>query len=214
MSRQLPVVCGAQPRTIPGLRRSGSISSESATVTLHGDPNYGTASRSGTMTIAGQTFTITQTGAAMGGDESHPAAPFRPAAAAYSRTLDRIIFTSTGPSQLHIYDPATGVDRTVALPLVPTSLSVGPDGLHAAVGHDQSISYVNLSTALLEQRLNVSATVYSLALTASEVYAFPLSGTWQPVHAVTISTGLERLFGNIRTGEHRVASIRTGDICM
>src|SRR5215471_10566781 len=70
---------------------------------------------------------------------------FRPAAAAYSKALDRIILVSGNPNVLHIYDPVSGSDLKVSLTQPPLSLSLSPDGLHAAVGHDGLISYVNLS---------------------------------------------------------------------
>lgn len=40
---------------------------------------------------------------------------------------------ATIPNQVHIFDPVTNVDTTVDLPLSPTSISVSPDGLYAAV---------------------------------------------------------------------------------
>src|SRR4051794_35147414 len=76
---------------------------------------------------------------------------FRPLAAEFSSGLDRIIMVSANPSQLHIFDPASGTDKKVDLSKVPISLSVSPDGTHAAVGHDLLVSYVNLNTAAVEQ---------------------------------------------------------------
>ena len=58
---------------------------------------------------------------------------FRPVGAAYSTPLDRIIFVSGAPNQLHIYDPVANADQTVALSEAPQNLSLTSDGLHAAV---------------------------------------------------------------------------------
>src|SRR5260370_30753278 len=77
---------------------------------------------------------------------------FRPLAAEYSTALDRIIMISTGPDQLHIYDAGLQTDVPINLPKPPYSVSVSPDGLHAAVGHDALISYVNLVSQTVKRR--------------------------------------------------------------
>jgi uncharacterized protein (TIGR03437 family) len=98
---------------------------------------------------------------------------FRPAAAAYSTALDRLILVSGNPNALHIYDPVSGKDVTVNLAQPPLSLSVSPDGLHAAVGHDALISYVNLSSAAVEKQFTVAVTANSVVLSASWIYVLP-----------------------------------------
>jgi len=113
--------------------------------------------------------------------------------------LDRIIFITASPNQLHIFDPMTSSDTTVTLPKPPLSLSVSLDGLHAAVGHDALISYVNLQTASLQSTLPASETVTSLVLGDNYVYilgnqsgtiAMPLSGgTGIPYGAYAGATG-------------------------
>src|SRR5438270_3679396 len=95
---------------------------------------------------------------------------FRPDAAEFSASLDRIIMISASPNQLHIYDPATNTDKTAALSQVPLSLSVSPDGLHAAVGHNQLISYVNLSTATVEKTFTTTQTAPVIVLGANYFY--------------------------------------------
>src|SRR5690349_23306229 len=84
-------------------------------------------------------------------DAQTSALSFRPVAAEYSPQLDRIVMVSASPNQLHIYNAATNVDVTVNLPKAPVALSVSPDGLHAAVGHDALVSYVNLNSAAVER---------------------------------------------------------------
>src|SRR5271166_3378347 len=80
--------------------------------------------------------------------------PYNPVTAEYSNALDRIILISANPNQLHIFDPVNNSDTVVNLPKPPLSLSVSLDGMHAAVGHDALISYVNLPTASLEKTLS------------------------------------------------------------
>src|ERR1017187_2444744 len=110
------------------------------------------------------------------------ALPFRPVAAEYSTALDSIIMITGSPNQLHIYNPATKTDVAVNLSKPPLSVSISPDGMHAAVGHDALISYVNLATQSFEKTLPAPTMVASLALGTNYVY-IPNTGS------VQISTG-------------------------
>ena len=77
----------------------------------------------------------------------HPLAPLehRVVDAEYSRGLARIIMVSENPNRLYVHDPENGAETSVGLPSPPTSVSVSPDGTHAAVGHDGSVSHVRLT---------------------------------------------------------------------
>jgi len=96
--------------------------------------------------------------------------PYQPVTAEYSYALDRIIMIAGNPNQLHIFDPSTNTDTAVNLPKPPLALSVSPDGLYAAVGHDALISYVNLQTLTLQQTLTVTTTVNGLVLGNGYIY--------------------------------------------
>lgn len=100
---------------------------------------------------------------------------------------------SAAPNQLTIYDPISKRDTAVVpLPLPPSSVSVGPDGRYAAVGHDAVISYVNLATARIEKSLQVSCDVLDVVLAGNGwVYAFPRRDQWTSIRSVQISTGTE-----------------------
>ena len=109
------------------------------------------------------------------------ALPYRPVAAEYSTALDRII-TTANPNQLHIYNPATKTDVAVNLSKPPLSVSVSPDGMHAAVGHDGLISYVNLATQLFEKRrfqLQVQSPAW---LWVPVTFIFPISAPDPDLH--------------------------------
>ena len=84
--------------------------------------------------------------------------------AEYSGALARIVMVSATPNRLHVFDPLTAVDVPVDLPLAPTSLSVGPDGLFAAVGHDGWVSYVDLSAGSLVKTMPVSTAAVDVVL--------------------------------------------------
>ena len=102
-------------------------------------PNLQTTPRSGTVTIAGLTYSVTQNAAAAPGTNPVQTSPVRPIAADYSAALDRMILVSTNPDLLTLFDPVTGNGQTVALVMPPTALSISTDGLHAAVGQGRVV---------------------------------------------------------------------------
>jgi hypothetical protein len=178
----------------------GGISSGSGTLKLHANPNLQTVSRSATVTIAGLTFTLTQDAAAAPGSNPVTASPVRPITVDYSHALDRMILVSANPNLLTILNPVTGNSQVVTLSMPPTALSISTDGLHAAVGHDGRISYINLASATLEKNLSVTTTVFALALGATHIYAFPLLDQWEEVRVVNIASGAETLWNWIYAG--------------
>lgn len=105
-------------------------------------PNTQSQSRSGAITINGQT-SVQQDAAPSTLPNPAPLA-FNVVDSDYSTALNRIIAVAASPNELHIYDPAVQSDAVIPLNLTPTCVSVGPDGLHAAVGHDGYVSYVDL----------------------------------------------------------------------
>jgi hypothetical protein len=103
---------------------------------------------------------------------------FRPVAAEYSSSLDRIIMISANPDQLHVYDPVALTDTTVDLSKPPLFLSVSPDGFHAAVGHDSLISYVNLSSAAVEKTYPTALAYPQVVLGTSWIYVLTVSNSF------------------------------------
>lgn len=114
----------------------------------------------------------------------------------YSRALDRIVTVGTSPHRLYVADPVAGTEESVALSLAPTSVSVSPDGLHAAVGHNGYVSYVRLSPAPLtvEKVMGTTADVFDVVLTGNGwIYAFPRIDQWEEIRCLEIPTGTESL---------------------
>ncbi|MBN9656603.1 MAG: hypothetical protein J0H49_00410, partial [Acidobacteria bacterium] len=178
----------------------GGVTSGSGTVTIQAAPNLQTAIRTGTVTIAGLTYTVTQSAASAPGVDPVSVSPVRPIAADYSSALDQVVLVSSNPNLLTILDPITGNGQTVSLAMPPTSVSVSTDGSHAAVGHDGLVSYVNLTTASVEKTLPVTTTVFDLALGASDIYAFPVRDQWESVRVLNIATGAETLWNWVIAG--------------
>lgn len=75
------------------------------------------------------------------------ALPMRPVDVAYSDALDRIVGVASVPTnQIFLIDPADGSVVAAELPRPPTSLSLSPDGLTAAVGLDARVSFHDLTS--------------------------------------------------------------------
>ena len=112
--------------------------------------------------------------------------------AEYSKALDRIIAVSYEPPALHIYDPWNGQDTAIDLPLAPSSVSVGPSGLSAAVGHDGWVSYVDLEAALLVVTHSVTADVLDVVLADNGyIYAFPAKDQWESIYSIDVDSGIQ-----------------------
>jgi hypothetical protein len=120
--------------------------------------------------------------------------------AEYSKALDAIVMVSSSPTRsLYVYDVSTGTSRSLLLNRNPTSVSIAPDGSHAAVGHDALITYVDLTTvgqpaAPAPVVLNVSTNVLDIVLDGRGVaHALPAADQWETVHSVEVATNVETL---------------------
>jgi hypothetical protein len=115
--------------------------------------------------------------------------PFRPLDAEYSVPLNRIVMVSSAPNQLQIYDPATQSNVAVNLPAPPLDLALSPNGLYAAVGHDGSVSYVNLFSGVIERRYTVTGQAQSLVLGATFLYVELVAESSRQIRSVDLLTG-------------------------
>lgn len=110
--------------------------------------------------------------------------------AEYSRTLDRLVAISSSPSLLHVIEPRTGAETTVALPLGPGTVSVSPDGRRAAVAYDGFVSEVDLETPALLATHSVPAPGGDVVYAANGfAYVFPRTGQWTDIEGVELATG-------------------------
>lgn len=115
--------------------------------------------------------------------------PFRPLDAEYSIPLNRIVLVGSAPNQLHIYDPATQTNVAVNLPAPPLDLALSPSGLHAAVGHNGSISYVNLFSGVIERSYTIPGLAQSLVAGATYLYVEVVQDSSRQVRSVDLLTG-------------------------
>jgi hypothetical protein len=128
--------------------------------------------------------------------------PHRVLDAEYSKALDRLVMVATNPNALYLYNPATKTEVSVTLPTAPTSVSVGPDGKFAAVGHNAYISYVDLTTPKVLKTVAVTTDVLDVVLAGNGyAYAFPRTDQWEQIHSLNLTTDKETLSnGSIYAG--------------
>lgn len=127
--------------------------------------------------------------------------------ARYSTAIDSIVIAST--SALHLLNPHTKADVSIALQATPTTLAVAPDGQHAAVGANGFLSYVDLVGRSVVATYPVSAPIGSVAFAGNGyAYAIPSSDQWVTWHIVSLPGGKDTTFGQVYAGS-RAAVIGT-----
>ncbi len=122
--------------------------------------------------------------------------------AEYSTSLDRIIMVADDPRALFIYDPATGNEIEIALPLPALALSVSPDGTEAVVGHDGWVSWVQLEAGATAVTHEMSAVTVDIVHGGNGfAYILPLHDQGELVRCIELETGVETLgMGGIYAG--------------
>jgi len=143
--------------------------------------------------------------------------PFKPVAFEYSPKLDRLILISANPNRLHIYDTATSALLSVPLSQPPLSLSISPDGLRAAVGHDALISYVDLEKGAVLKQFTVPTVASGIILASSWIYTVGSGYSANP-YSVNIATGeaikntaaFEMTGGKLNVGVNTIYGTRDG----
>jgi hypothetical protein len=154
-------------------------------------PNLSAQSRSGILTMGTQTLTVNQEGTTP--TASFTALSMDPVAAVYSKALDQMLLASASPNELHIFDPVSLSDQTIALPAAPFSVGVQPDGTHAAVGHDGWVSYINLQTNVVEQVAPIGIGPATSIVIPGNGYIYAAGGsseaTWPGGAYVQLSSG-------------------------
>ena len=118
--------------------------------------------------------------------------PFDIVDAEYSDYYDALIAVSG--DEVHLYDPWSNSHESVELPTIGVCISVSPDGMTAAVGHDAFVSIIDLEAMVVDQTLPVTCDVLDIVLAGNGyVYAFPRSGQWESIRCLEIATGTETL---------------------
>ncbi|MGH7693636.1 MAG: BACON domain-containing protein, partial [Gemmatimonadaceae bacterium] len=107
-----------------------------------------------------------------------------------SASAELIVTVSAFPHQLHILDALTGTIEHVSLSAPPTCVAIRPDGVFAAVGHDASMTLVDLRSRSVVRQSPVPVDVLDLVLPMNGwAYAFPRRDQWTAIHSVQLSSG-------------------------
>ena len=168
---------------------NGDYGSGNSTLSYLVRPNLTSTSRSGTITMGAQSFTVSQ--AAVAPPSTFNALSINPVAADYDKPLDKIVMVAASPNELHIYDALSHLDEIVPLSLAPLSVSVSPDGNFAAIGHHGGLSYVNLQTRAVAKIVPVDMDIGGLVLAGNGyAYAFPAqTNSLTNLNSVNIASG-------------------------
>lgn len=115
--------------------------------------------------------------------------------AEYDRAHDRIVAVGGGSSpRLFVLDPVARSMSSVVLPLDAACVSIRPDGLFAAAGHNGLVSYVNLTSMAVERTYATTTDAIDVVLPSNGwVYAFPRTDQWELIRCVNLTTGVETL---------------------
>ncbi len=115
--------------------------------------------------------------------------PYNVVTAEYDKPLDKVIMISANPNELHVYDYATQNDEAIPLAMPPLSVSVRPDGMYAAVGHDGWVSLVDLQAGRVVRVIQVITDVHAVILASNGyMYLFPARG-WSDIYSLQLSSG-------------------------
>lgn len=130
---------------------------------------------------------------------------FRVTDAEYSAALELLVMVSADDNSLRTYNPVDRSMTSLSLAMAPTALSISPDGLSAAVGHDGWISIVDLVANTVLKTFAVTTDVLDLVLDGNGyVHAFPRTDQWERIRSIDIASELETL--------HSGNSIRAGTL--
>lgn len=113
--------------------------------------------------------------------------------AEYDRVNDVMIVVSENPNQIRKFNLATNVEESLSLNNIPKCISISQDGNYAAVGHNGSFSYVNLTSMTIDNNYAVSTDVYDIVLAPNNWVYITSSINYQKMRCVDLSNGQETL---------------------
>lgn len=107
--------------------------------------------------------------------------------AEYSKVNNMLVYVSSTPSKINIYNTSLGTISSIDLNYVPTCVSVSADGTSAVVGHDGHLTYVNLNTKTVIKSFSVSCETYDIVLGNNNwAYVFPKVGRSENIRCVRV----------------------------
>lgn len=119
--------------------------------------------------------------------------------AEYSKSKDLMVFVTSSPARINVYNPQTNAISGISLSVLPTSVSLSPDGSKAVVGHNGSITYVDINTLSVIRTYRVPCNVLDIVLSGNNwAYILPLAPQWVRVHCVNLNLSQDNV--SLHTG--------------
>lgn len=112
--------------------------------------------------------------------------------AEYSKIKDILVYVSSSPSKVNIYDASSGATSSLDLVYTPSCVSISTDGNTAVVGHDGHITYVDLSNKKIIKSYNVSCHAIDIVIGNNKwAYIFPKADQWEQVRCINLNLANE-----------------------
>lgn len=108
--------------------------------------------------------------------------------AEYSKKTDQLVYVSSNPAQVNIFDSNTGTLQKISLVYAPKCISIAQNGNTAVVGHDGHITHVNLKNPSIIQTYNISCSALDIVLGNNRwAYVFPEKDQWTYIKSVNMN---------------------------
>ncbi|WP_282035888.1 hypothetical protein [Saccharicrinis aurantiacus] len=110
----------------------------------------------------------------------------------FNNTTNLLVIASSTPSALTIIDVTTEQKSTFDLVYTPTCLSISTDGTKCAVGHDASVSYIDLVDKKVISNHNIAMTCKDIIMKNNEwAYVSNLENDWDyyTVASINMASG-------------------------
>lgn len=108
--------------------------------------------------------------------------------AEYSKKTDQLVYVSSNPDQVNIFDSNTGTLQKISLAYAPKCISIAQNGNTAVVGHDGHITHVNLKNPSIIQTYNISCSALDIVLGNNRwAYVFPEKDQWTYIKSVNMN---------------------------
>lgn len=108
--------------------------------------------------------------------------------AEYSKKTDQLVYVSSNPAQVNIFNSNTESLQKISLAYNPKCVSISQDGSTAVVGHDGHITHVNLKNPSIIQTYTISCSALDIVLGNNKwVYVFPEKDQWTYIRSVNMN---------------------------
>jgi hypothetical protein len=108
--------------------------------------------------------------------------------AEYSKQTDQLVYVSSNPAQVNIFDCNTESLKKITLAYTPTCISISQNGNTAVVGHDGHITHVNLKNPSIIQTYDISCSALDIVLGNNRwAYIFPERDQWTYIKSVNMN---------------------------